>query len=170
MTLKLIGSAFIIISCGVFGFMIAAAHAREVKTIKTLINCLDYMEWELEYKMTCLPDLCRQVTNQCSGVLKSIFNDLAGLFDAGSEPNAQRCMELILSDKKDVPTYTKTALYQLGRTLGKFDLEGQIKGIKAVKEECRRNLEQLQCDHAVRIRTYKTLGLCAGAAMAIILF
>lgn len=170
MTWKLIGSVFVILSCGVFGFKIAAEHLREIKTLKMLVNCLDYMEWELEYRMTRLPDLCKQITNHCRGILKIIYNDLAELLDSQSEPDVQRCMELVLSDKKEVPSYTRTALYQLGRTLGSFDLNGQIKGIHSVSDECRQNLERLQCDQAVRIRTYKTLGLCAGAAMAIILF
>ena len=170
MTWKLIGSVFVIISCAGFGFITASEHYREVKSLKNLVDCLNYMEWELKYRMTHLPDLCNDITNQFGGIIKSIFKDLAESFDMQSEPDAQHCMERILSNRKDVPSYTKTALYYLGRSLGKFDLEGQIKGIHSVRVECVRNLEHLQNNQAVRIRSYKTLGLCAGAAIAILFF
>ena len=170
MTWKLIGSVFVIVSCGGFGFMTAAAHRKEVQTLIKLIHSLDYMEWELQYRMTHLSELCRQLINQNSGALKNIFMELAEQLELQSAPDVQHCMELILSRRKDVPSFTRTALYQLGRTLGKFDLDGQIKGIHSVREECRRNLEQLRSDQAVRIRSYQTLGLCAGTAMAILLF
>ena len=167
---KFIGSIFVIASCAGFGFVAASEHYREVKTLKMLIDCLNYMEWELQYRMTHLPDLCKQITNRFTGVLKSIFTDLTKQLEMHSEPDVQRCMERILSSRKDVPSYTKNALYYLGRTLGKFDLDGQIKGIHSVREECNQNLEQLQENQSIRMRSYKTLGLCAGAAMAILLF
>ena len=60
------------------------------------------------------------------------------------------------------------ALILLGRWLGRFDLDGQLKGLDAVRQECRRHLEELNNNREVRLRSYQTLGLCAGAAIAIL--
>ena len=77
MTLKLIGALLIILGCGGFGMMIAAAHKREVKTLKQLVAALDYMECELQFRMSALPDLCRQTAGECDGILRQVFSSLA---------------------------------------------------------------------------------------------
>ena len=77
-------------------------------------------------------------------------------------------MTAALSKAKDIPRTTKGILECFGRSLGRFDLEGQLKGLEAARQECRRHLVQLSNNRDSRIRSYQTLGLCAGAAMAIL--
>ena len=58
---------------------------------------------------------------------------------------------------------------KFGDLLGHFDLSGQIRGIEAVRHFAANDLERL-CDHKdVRLRSYQTLGLCAGSALIILL-
>ena len=59
-------------------------------------------------------------------------------------------------------------LRQLGKTLGRFDLEGQLQGLQAVCAACLEARDSLQKDRDTRLRSYRTLGLCAGAALAIL--
>ena len=42
-------------------------------------------------------------------------------------------------------------------------------GVETVRGECRRELEQMNVNKDVRLRSYQTLGFCAGAAVAILL-
>ena len=49
-----------------------------------------------------------------------------------------------------------------------FDLAGQLKSLKALQRACQDALVSLERDKDVRMRNYQTLGLCAGAALAII--
>lgn len=168
---KIIGSILIIASCGGFGIHIAAMYRNEIRSLKMMIDCIDYMQWELQYRLTDLPALFKQiVVNCCEGSLKNIFEELTNHLEQCSSYDVQHCMEMILSTKKDIPADTKNALYHLGRTLGKFDLNGQINGLKSVRDECKRRLNILLNDQTTRIRSYKTLGFSAGAALVIILF
>lgn len=64
---------------------------------------------------------------------------------------------------------TKRLLLVLGRTLGRFDLEGQLKGIDGISREAAAELDRLTKNQDARLRSYQTLGLCAGAALAILL-
>ena len=57
----------------------------------------------------------------------------------------------------------------LGRSLDRFDLAGQLKGIAATRSACRREVGALLENRDLRLRSYKTLGLCAGAALAVLL-
>ena len=169
MSLKVIGSILIITACGGFGFKIAATHVKEVKTLRQLIAILDYMECELQYRLTPLPALCRQAAGEGNGVLQKTFLQLAIELEDQVSPDVERCMTAALNQVNDIPRLTFHGLDMLGKTLGRFDLNGQLKGLEAVRQECRRNLEHLSKNQDVRLRSYQTLGLCAGAAMAILL-
>ena len=59
-------------------------------------------------------------------------------------------------------------LNQFGQTLGCFDLKGQLLGIEEVRSQCAAALDQLALGREDRLRSYQTLGLCAGAALVIL--
>ena len=60
-------------------------------------------------------------------------------------------------------------LRNLGISLGRFDLPGQLQGIHTARGECQSALDRLCSNRDNRLRSYETLGLCAGAALAILL-
>jgi len=57
----------------------------------------------------------------------------------------------------------------LGTSLGRYDLPGQVKGLQNVREECTLELEKMKNNQEERLRSYQTLGLCAGTALVILL-
>ncbi|MBQ6840196.1 MAG: stage III sporulation protein AB [Oscillospiraceae bacterium] len=158
----------VLLGCGGFGFKIAAFHMKEINTLRKLTGILDYMECELQYRATPLPLLCRQAAGEVSGVLSCVFLALAQTFEDHLSPNVSTCMDSVLKKYSQLPELSRTALEQLGQSLGRFDIEGQLKGLEAVRQTCRRMLEELERNKDVRLRGYQTLGLCAGAALAII--
>lgn len=168
MSIKLIGALLIVAGCGGFGFSIAANHRREEKTLRMLLSALDFMECELQYRMTPLPELCRRAAGQCTGGLQSVFNILARELDQQISPDAMRCMSAALAQVPELPKRAKYALKAMGQTLGRFDVSGQLRGLESVRLACRRDLEDMERNRDTRLRSYQTLGLCAGAALAIL--
>jgi len=168
MYIKVIGAALIIIGCGGFGYKVARAHMRELRTLQQLTALLDYMGCELQYRATPLPDLCRQAAGETKGILQSVFLSLSHTLEDQLLPNASECMELALNSIENIPEKTQSALEQLGSTLGRFDIDGQLKGLEAVRHSCRKTLEELEKNRDARLRGYQTLGLCAGAALVIL--
>jgi len=67
-----------------------------------------------------------------------------------------------------MPKHTAEMILQFTKTLGKFDVEGQLLGIQAVKSEATLRLNQMSKDQAQRMKNYRTLGVCAGAAIIIL--
>lgn len=169
MQIRLIGAIFVVIGCSAFGFILAAMHKREVGTLRKLICVLDYMECELQYRLTPLPDLMRQSAMESSGVLRTIFGMLANELEDQISPNVAHCMQSVLERVGDIPSVTKKCLTVLGQSLGRFDLQGQLNGLDAVRLMCRGKLDSLEQDKQTRLRCYQTLGICAGAALAILL-
>lgn len=169
MTIKIIGAILILIACASFGLIIAYHHRKEVSTLKKLITALDYMECELQYRMCALPDLCRQTAAEFDGVLRSVFLQLSNELEDQISPDVRRCMQSVLAKMKDIPSVTFECLQILGDSLGRFDLQGQLKGLENVRRYCRERLNKLMGNADVRLRSYQTLGLCAGAAVVILL-
>lgn len=169
MNLKIVGAVLIIAGCSGFGFHLAAAHRREESALRQLIAALDFMECELQYRLTPLPELCRQAAANGTGPVCAVFSTLASELEAQVSPDVSLCMNGALLNNKPLPRLANDAMVLLGKSLGRFDLEGQLKGLEAVRQTCRRNLERLGENRDVRLRSYQTLGLCAGAALAILL-
>lgn len=167
MEYKWIGALLIILGCGGFGFSLAAAHRREENTLRQLIGALDYMECELQFRLTPLPDLCRQAGREGSGPVAQVLLRLSQELDCQISPDVASCMQAALSSI-EVPSHTARNLELLGASLGRFDMNGQLKGLESVRASCRRDLEALETNRDARLRSYQTLGLCTGAALAII--
>ncbi|MBO7252069.1 MAG: stage III sporulation protein AB [Oscillospiraceae bacterium] len=168
MTLKWIGAALVVGSCGGWGMVIAAAHCNQEAQLRRLSSILQTMQWELRYRLTELPQLCRIAARECRGVLHHFFLDLARELDWMKEAEASDCMNTVLSRYGNLPPKVKRILRSLGRTMGRYDLEGQLQGMDAIIAQCSRELSGLGKDREIRLRSYKTLGLCAGAALVIL--
>lgn len=166
--LKWFGALFVIIGCGSVGFAMSAAHRKEEKSLRQLIGALDFMQCELQYRMTALPDLCRLTAAQCSGVLRTLFQTLSRELEDQISPDVFHCMNAALAKVPNLPVHTEESLRILGRTLGRFDLDGQLLGLENARHNCRTLLEKLSENREIRLRSYQTLSLCAGAALAIL--
>ena len=168
MSIKWIGALLVIAGCGGVGFTMAAAYKREERTLRSLISALDYMACELQFRLTPLPVLCLRAGSECRGVVGKVLNNLARELENQICPDADSCMYAALSRTENVPQETENALRLLGTSLGRFDLDGQLKGLEQVRSHCRSQLQTLSENRSQRVRGYQTLGLCAGAALAIL--
>lgn len=169
MDYKWIGAILIVAGCSGFGFCMAAGHRHQEANLRKLISLLDFMACELQYRMTPLPELCDAAARETSGQLRNVFSELSGQLLVNTSAQVSDAMELALKDTGELPPRIRDHLLSLGRNLGRFDLDGQLKGLEAVRSECRRDLEGICANRDVRLRNYQTLGLCAGAALAVLL-
>lgn len=169
MELKWIGAALIIAGGGGVGALMAYQVKKECSALEQLLAALGFMACELEYRLTPLPELCRQVAEKYSGCTAGFFRTLAQELEGQVAPNVTSCVRAALTKCQRMPQEFYNLLKELGSTLGIFDLSGQLSGLEAVQASCRRQLEELEQNRGQRLRSYQTLGLCAGAALAILL-
>ncbi len=167
--LKWIGAAVVLLACGSVGVGIRHSHCKELQTLKMLIAALDYMECELQFRMPSLPELCRLTANECDGVLHRFFTDLSMELENQISPDVKHCVRTVLTKATELPASTAEALELMGKSIGRFDLQGQLKGLEFIRAECRVRLNKLMVGGDTRLRSYQTLGLCAGAAIVILL-
>lgn len=168
MHIKWLGACLILLGCGGCGCSIAASARREERLLTQLGRILDFMEWELEYRLTPLPELCALAAEETGGVLREVFLSLSQKLTQQYAPSAGSCMGEVLQQTSRLPGRIRKHLAYLGRSLGRFDLPGQLNGIRAVRKACREDLTRLHQNWEVRLRSYQTLGICAGAALVIL--
>lgn len=168
MIYKYIGAILIVAGCGGCGFSIAAGQLRAENMLRELTRILDFMECELQYRLTPLPELCYQAGQESAGSVRKVFLSLAQELEAQLSPDVSACMQVAVRRANELPSEVRGAFLHLGSSMGRFDLVGQLKGLESVRAECREKLEKLTCDRETRLRSYQTLGLCAGAALVIL--
>jgi hypothetical protein len=84
------------------------------------------------------------------------------------EPDAAGCVRRILAER-EFSGELQRLLSELGATLGRFDLPGQLRGLDGAIRSAEESLRRVREGAPERRRSYQILGLCTGAAMAILL-
>lgn len=165
--IRVIGACCIVTGCGGFGFAMAAASRKEEQQLRLLLRSLEYMSCELSYRQTPLSALCRGAALGETGVVPSFFLELAKELERLAAPDVQTCVHEVLA-RTEMPIQLRRLLRELGATLGRFDLPGQLRGLEGSIRFTEEALRRLQDGAVNRRRSYQTLGLCTGAAMAIL--
>lgn len=165
--LRLMGAGCIVAGSGAFGFAMAAASRREERQLRQLLGALEYLSCELSYRLTPLPNLCRGAAEDRGGVVAEFFLELARELERQAEPDVQSCVRGILA-RMELPASLRRILRELGQTLGRFDLPGQLRGLELSIRETEQTLRTIRDGAPERRRSWQTLGLCVGAALAIL--
>lgn len=168
MTIKLMGAFLVFAGCGGFGFAMASSHRREERDLRQMLMALEFMECELSYRLTPLPILCRTAAESVTGNVHIFLCYLAEELEAQVSPEVGSCVRAAVGRIPGLTGELSDQIAQLGITLGQFDLPGQLRGLRGAAERCRLSLDELSRNRDSRLRSYQTLGLCAGAALAIL--
>lgn len=170
MYIKLAGAILIIAGCGGYGILMAVNHRRETAALHQLARVMERLICELEYRLTPLPQLCRFGAEQSKGTIKVFFLNLAKALDEQVSPDVGICTIAALKEISGLPSHAAAQLQSLGQTLGRFDLPGQLTAFERCRQSCMAQLEVMEYQQGQRLRSYQTLGFCAGSALAILLF
>ena len=166
--LRLLGAALVTLSASLVGFGFARGVRRQCAQLEGLLWALDFMQAELSSRLTPLPQLlsaCRQ-------------RDVALFFEAaGRALSVPPGCTVPVSFKRGFQASPGLSpgqeavqtLYGLSTALGRFDLESQLAAIERAKGSITSVLLQLQAQKRARCRSYETIGICAGLALAVIL-
>lgn len=168
MEYKWLGAILIIASCGGFGAILISHYRTTELYLAQLLRIIDYMRNDLQYRLTPLPTLCHKATELSCGELRNIFSNMSRELDWQSEPEAAGCMRIAIERGRGISKTLRKLLIDLGRCMGCFDLEGQLRGLEEIHKLCEDEMKNLEKGRAVRLRNYSTLMLCAGVSLVIL--
>lgn len=169
MLLKCFGFLTVFLGCGYIGFRAGSNYRKDITVLRQLCGHIEYMICQLRYHQTSLPELFTQMQNDAQQPLRQLFGKICALFSEQAFSGAHECMLAAVEKMPDLPKMTRSCLMELAVTLGRFDLEGQLRGAESVLHRYTQKVAQMERNSHSQIRSYQVFGLCAGAALAILL-
>ena len=164
---KLLGAVLVMTGCSGIAFLAMAAHKREERALFQLEQILSLFINELSYREIPLLQLLCMVKPDGIG---ETFVLLASELEKHHFSDVDHAMDEVLSNSPRLPVKTATLLSMLASSLGRYDLAGQLQSLEAVKAECAR-IRSAHCENQeTKLRNYRTIGICAGVMLAILLF
>ena len=165
--LKILGLLCVVGSASAVGFGFAAGVRRQAEQLRALQTALGQMKSETAYRMTPLPELLSQVGADTDGAVGALFSRCA-LELRRRTSTVQFAMQTALGHTPG-PQSVRRALLALSGALGKFDVDGQCRAIDLARSRVDEALEDVELASRARCRSYRTLGVCTGLAIAVIL-
>lgn len=168
MIIQIMGATFVL------GGAVAAAKAFQLtnkhteKALHQLCYALELMEYELEYRHLPLPELLKKSAPD-RGVIQEFFTALSTELDGQATVEVETSVIVTLSNIKNIPEPVAQILLRLGKCIGHFDIENQVKGIASIRSECALMLKKYTENSDNRIHIHQALALCIGAALIIML-
>lgn len=169
MTIRLMGCMLVFVACAGCGFSMAADSQKEEQAVRQLLQALDRMASELRAAAPPLPQLCRTVGRNTRGTVGRAFLALSEQLTGPNSVSPGIGMLRAVRQAGDIPSVARDLLLRLGGSLGRYDLDSELKGVENLREEAQRQLHRLEEGKEGRLRGYRTLGVCGGAALAILL-
>ena len=164
--MKWVGAIMVILGSGAGSFALVRSHRREEKALLQLRQIIERFERELSFGELPLSQLLRQV--EPVGVGK-VFAALANLLEENRYTQVADAMQEALKDDEPMPPRVEALLNLLSSSLGRYDLDGQLQSLSAVKAECTAQLTAHCENQEAKLRNYRTIGICAGLVLAILL-
>ena len=169
--MKLIGISFIIFSTASVGLRFAHAVKQRCDVIGQLILALRMLKSELLTHGTPFPEAFGVIAASSQGSTAEFFASAAKTMAKKrwiSPSDSLLLAEVHLVDlPEEDPVRKIVREFSLG--IGKFDLDGQVKSIDNTLSRLEFVLHTAEQDKSVRCRIYRSLGLCTGLALAILL-
>ena len=169
--IRIVGAALVTLAASLVGFGFARGVRRQCAQLEGLLWALDYMQSEMSARLTPLPQIF-SLLSACPQRDVAMFFAAAG--QALSVPPGCTVPVSFKRGFHAAPALCVgqdciQSLYALAMGLGRFELEAQLAAIERAKACITSVLLQLQAQKRARCRSYETLGICAGLALAVIL-
>ena len=169
--LKLIGLSLILAASGAVGAGLAGTVKRQQAQTLALIDALLRIRHELQYRLTPLPEIFSALGGGRNREIADFFSRFAaGLSSAQTCTVGYACRRALAQTHGLCLSGTaRGTLLSLFDSLGKYDLDGSVQALDLALSRLREEAKALQSGAAARCKTYLTLGICTGLAVAVIL-
>ncbi len=168
--MKLVGMIFILAASGSVGIRMAAAMRRRCGLFRQFLAALHVLQNEITFCATPLPQAYALAAVSSEGVVARLFSHMAKEMDRRRWLTPQAALAAAWSME---PALTQeealhTVLQSMASGLGKYDRDSQSQTLEMTKKRLEALLYEAEQERHARSKTYETLGICTGLAMAIL--
>lgn len=169
--LKLIGLSLILTASTVAGLRLAAVVKRQQTQTLALIDAVLRIRHELQCRLTPLPEIFCALQAGRETAISAFFTELSQTLAAGSGCTVSYACRRALTKTQGLclPAAVRQTLLSLFDTLGLYDLEGNLQVLDLALTRLREQAAALRAEAPGRCRSFVTLGVCTGLAVAVVL-
>ena len=149
------------------GKIIAKKYSNRVDNLKEMKNALNMFLTKIKFTYESVPETFNEIGNNINGDIGKIFRNASEIMKEKSAKDAWE--EVVDKTGTSLTKEDKSIIKNLGRMLGKTDLEGQVSEIKLVQDFLNTQIEIAEKEKQKNEKLYKTLGGVVGLAIVIIL-
>lgn len=166
--IRLIGAAMIVLGAGSFGISKTVQFYRQQRQLHSFLNMLEILKCELTYTMFPLPKLCRITAERSDKICADYLRSYADLLEKGAARSVA-ARQAFTGANSLLPPDASMAVLELFSALGRYDLSGEESLLKLTQHRLRAAIERGETEKRPMAKGYALLGLCTGAAVAILL-
>ena len=166
--LKIIVYIALFISCYLIGLLTSKRYVNRVDELREFKNALNIFKTKIRFTYEPIPEVFKQISNSLNNNVGNVFNKSAEYMKIKTAEYSwnkavdERTGLSLLKEDVDV-------LKNLGKLLGKTDLEGQINEINLVENFLDNQIAKSEKERANNEKLYKTLGVVCGLGLVIVL-
>lgn len=165
--LKTMGILMVLMGAAGTGGSMALAVYRSNVLLRQLLAAMELLHSELSFRRTPLPEAMEALAHASQGAVAAFFQAMAQDLALRQERSVAVIMRKNLMRSSFTPQ-ARRILQQLGNGLGQYDLDSQLRAVSLAEKRLQERLDEARAQQAGRIRSYCTLGVCAGLAIAIL--
>lgn len=166
--LKLVGVIFVVVGSTGAGVTMAFGVHRALETARQLRAALERMKNEIACRRTALPELMELLSKE-SGYLSPLFGGIAEQLRLRQEASVYAIVRKCLAAAPPLPGEVGRILLDLAPGLGQYDVQCQLYSLDLAAGQAQALIERCQSEQKGRVKSYCTLGICAGLALGIML-
>jgi len=169
--IRVAGAVLVGASGAVMGVYMGRGLRLRVKVLGLLIFALQTIESEISFARTPLPEIIKKLSLLGDSPVSELFKDMSLRFESRHDSFAQVWCGCLRKRRDELAlTGEETEiLCDLGTSLGRYDLESEVRTLRLATRRLERCLEAARERQAKEGRLCSTLGLSAGIVSAIIL-
>lgn len=154
------------------GYALAGRYKMRVAEINDFMKALEMLETKIKYTYDSLGTSFLYIADNLKTKVYRIFYITAEIINENKNLSAGDCYRQVVDDEKIFLSLNKEdieIIKELGISLGQVDIEGQLKTIKLVHTNLKKQLEYAQEENNKNFKLYRNMGVLSGLVIMIIL-
>ena len=165
--IKIVIYSFIFLSCSLIGILISKKYVNRVNELREFKNALNIFKTKIKYTYEPLPEIFAEISENIDSNISSVFKTASDKMDICA---AGEAWDLALKmDELNIDEEDRNILRNLGKLLGKTDMQGQVNQIEMTSDFLDKQIRKAENQKDKSEKMYRTLGMIIGMAIVIML-
>lgn len=156
--IKFISLGIILILSSYAGIILSNKYKNRLIELKEIKKGLNIFETKIKYTYEPVPEIFKEISDNLINNIGDIFKNASNKMDKDTAKNSW--IQAVEESKTNMNKEDLEVIKDLGKLLGKTDIEGQISQIELTDKFLDTNIENAEKEYIKNNKVYKTLRCC----------